>query len=170
MHWGLVKSIIILPGTVLVFIPSILVLVSLDTNHSPRIAQLNEISFWLALVAFIIGMILIDATVSLFFKYGKGTPAPWDPPKKLIIKGPYWYMRNPMITGALFVLLAESLFLNSLPIAIWMIIFFLLNTIYFPFFEEKDLEDRFGDDYREYKGHVPCWIPHLRPWDGETSE
>lgn len=48
------------------------------------------------------------------------------------------------------------------PVCIWMIIFFIANAIYFPFFEEKDLENRYGDTYREYKANVPRWIPRLR--------
>jgi protein-S-isoprenylcysteine O-methyltransferase Ste14 len=104
-------------------------------------------------------------------KFGKGTPAPWDPPKSLVIQGPYRYVRNPMITGVLFMLLAEAIFFKSLPIAVWMIVFFLGNAVYFPLVEERGLEQRFGDDYWKYKTHVPRWIPRLRAWkqgnDGE---
>ncbi|MDH3852581.1 MAG: isoprenylcysteine carboxylmethyltransferase family protein, partial [Deltaproteobacteria bacterium] len=97
-------------------------------------------------------------------KFGKGTPAPWDPPKRLVIRGPYRHVRNPMITGALLVLLAEATLFQSLPIAIWMTVFFIGNAIYFPFIEEKGLEKRFGDEYRNYKANVPRWLPRIRPW------
>lgn len=76
-----------------------------------------------------------------------------------------------MVTGALFMLLAEAMLFHSWPVAIWTAIFFVLNTVYFSLSEEKGLEKRFGDDYRVYKAHVPRWIPRLRAWkrgdDGE---
>jgi protein-S-isoprenylcysteine O-methyltransferase Ste14 len=97
-------------------------------------------------------------------KFGDGTPAPWDPPQKLVIRGPYRHVRNPMITGVLLMLLAEALWFQSWPLALWMLIFFLGNFVYFPLVEEKGLEKRFGNDYREYKAHVPRWIPRLHPW------
>jgi protein-S-isoprenylcysteine O-methyltransferase Ste14 len=69
-----------------------------------------------------------------------------------------------MITSVLFMLLAEALLLQSWPIFMWLLVFFLLNCIYFPLFEERSLEKRFGADYQEYKKHVPRWIPRLSPW------
>lgn len=73
-------------------------------------------------------------------KFGEGTPAPWDPPKKLIVRGPCCYVGNPMITGVLLIHLAEATLLQSWPIALWMVVFYIGNAIYFPLFEEKGLE------------------------------
>ena len=105
-------------------------------------------------------------TITLFLKFGKGTPAPWDPPKKLVVRGSYCYVRNPMIISVILMLLAEALLFQSWPIAGWLVVFFIGNSIYFPLVEEKSLEKRFGDDYREYKAHVHRWIPRLRAWSG----
>ena len=105
MHLRLVKTVIVLPGTVLVFIPGAILLATL------------ALSGWAA---------------TLFVKLGQGTPAPWDPPKRLVIQGPYCHVRNPMITGALLVLLAETILFQSLPIATWLTVFFIGNAIYFP--------------------------------------
>jgi protein-S-isoprenylcysteine O-methyltransferase Ste14 len=69
-----------------------------------------------------------------------------------------------MITGVLLMLSAEALLLQSWPIAAWMMLFFIGNAIYFPLVEEKGLEKRFGNEYRDYKANVPRWIPRLRPW------
>jgi protein-S-isoprenylcysteine O-methyltransferase Ste14 len=121
--------------------------------------------FWPGIIAAGLGVALAFWTVTLFAKFGQGTPAPWDPPQKLVIRGPYRYVRNPMITGVLLLLLAETLLLQSLPIFLWLLFFFLLNNIYFPLFEERSLEKRFGADYLKYKKHVPRWIPRLTPWD-----
>ena len=69
-----------------------------------------------------------------------------------------------MITGVLFMLLAETLLLQSWSIFFWLLVFFLLNSIYFPIFEERSLEKRFGADYLEYKKYVPRWLPRLTSW------
>lgn len=171
MNLGLVKTIIVLPGTVLIFIPGAILLVTQDSQFAPELTSSTQIWFWLALLAAIIGLALSGWTVTLFMRVGKGTPAPWNPPKRLVIQGPYCYVRNPMITGVLLMLLAEAILFQSLPIATWMTVFFVGNAIYFPLIEEKGLEKRFGDEYREYKSHVPRWIPQLRAWkqpnDGE---
>ncbi|NOR22417.1 MAG: hypothetical protein GQ476_07025, partial [Candidatus Aminicenantes bacterium] len=126
----------------------------------------GQFFFWVALVAASIGLGLCIWTVTLFMKFSKGTPAPWDPPKKLVIRGPYCYVRNPMIISVMLMLLAEALLFQSWPIAAWLVVFFIGNSIYFPLVEEKSLDKRFGDDYREYKAHVRRWIPRLRAWPG----
>ena len=164
MHWGLVKAIIVLPGTVLVFVPVIVLSIAKNSKFSHQFAGPDQILFWVALLAAIVGSSLSIWTVALFMKFGKGTPAPWDPPQKLVIRGPYRYVRNPMITAVLFILIAESLILKSLPIAIWLVVFFVSNAIYFPSVEEKGLEKRFGTDYLEYKAQVPRWLPRLHAW------
>jgi protein-S-isoprenylcysteine O-methyltransferase Ste14 len=102
--------------------------------------------------------------VYLFWAFGKGTLAPWTPTQKLIIRGPYKYCRNPMISGVLFVLLGEAIVLNSVNILIIAGLFFIINTIYFILFEEPDLNERFGKEYEEYKKNVPRWIPKFKPY------
>ena len=164
MHWGLVRTIIVLPGTVLVFIPAAILWAAEDSKFSSRLTTPGQIFFWVALLAASIGLGFSIWTATLFMKFGEGTPAPWHPPKKLIVRGPYCYVRNPMITGVLLILLAEAMLFQSWPIAVWMMVFFIGNAIYFPLIEEKGLEKRFGDDYRGYKAHVPRWIPRLRAW------
>jgi protein-S-isoprenylcysteine O-methyltransferase Ste14 len=171
MHWGLVRSLIILPGTALVLIPTIILVASKNRDYPPQLASPTETWFWFALLSAGIGLALISWSITLFVQVGEGTPAPWEPPQKLVIRGPYRYVRNPMISGALFILLAEALLFRSWPIATWMAIFFALNTAYFSLSEEKGLEKRFGDDYRAYKAQVPRWIPRLRPWKlGDDDE
>jgi protein-S-isoprenylcysteine O-methyltransferase Ste14 len=64
---------------------------------------------------------------------------------------------------------AEALLLNSGVIFIFLLIFLLTNMLYFPLVEEKTLQRRFGDAYREYKKNVPRWLPRLRPWRNEQS-
>lgn len=104
-------------------------------------------------------------TISIFATIGEGTLAPWDPPKRLVVRGVYRHVRNPMISGVLFVLLGEAILFGSMPVFVWFGVFALINAIYIPFVEERALENRFGDDYRLYKQNVPRWIPRLEAWD-----
>ena len=164
MRWRLIRTIIILPGTALVFIPAAIFYTVNDSKFSHELAAPGHLLFWLALMSASLGFGLAFWTVKLFMKFGQGTPAPWDPPKKLVVRGPYRHVRNPMITSVLIMLFSEAALLQSWPIAAWMMVFFIANAIYFPLFEEKDLQKRFGDDYREYCAHVPRWIPKLQPW------
>jgi protein-S-isoprenylcysteine O-methyltransferase Ste14 len=155
-----IKTVFALPFNVLVIIPTI-TLYSTDYKW-----QLND--FYLIVIGSILlvsGLFLAGWTMRLFAKKGKGTAAPWDPPKKLVVAGPYCHVRNPMITSVLVMLVAESLLLNSWCVFILFVLFFVGNMIYFPLFEEKDLEKRFGKDYVRYKQNVPRWIPRLTSWN-----
>jgi protein-S-isoprenylcysteine O-methyltransferase Ste14 len=159
MFWRWIETVILLPFNVLVVIPAA-VLYFTDYN-----LELN--SLYLLIVGTILlisGLFLAGWTMQLFAKKGKGTAAPWNPPKKLVVAGPYCHVRNPMITSVLMMLLAESLLLNSWHIFILFILFFVGNMIYFPLFEEKDLQKRFGKDYALYRRNVPRWIPRLTKW------
>ena len=168
MRWRILQAIIVLPGTVLVFIPMLLLRLTLNTRFAYRFSGPGEFVFWVGVASGCIGLVSAVWTVSLFSKYGSGTPAPWNPPTRFVVRGPYRHVRNPMIIGALLMLVAESLILRSLPVAFWAVVFFAGNAVYFPLSEERGLEARFGDSYREYKANVPRWIPRLRGW--ETGE
>ena len=164
IHRNLVRAIIVLPGTVLVLIPAAILLAGMAAGWSLHTAYPNQVRFWIALLAAAAGLLLSGWSAALFFTCGKGTPAPWDPPQVLVIRGPYRQVRNPMITGVLLILLAEALFLASWAIAAWMLVFFAGNAVYFPLVEERGLEKRFGSEYRRYKSNVPRWLPQLKPW------
>jgi len=105
-----------------------------------------------------VGAGLCWKTVSLFTEYGEGTPAPFDPPKKLVIRGPYIYTRNPMMVAVCLVLSGEALLFASVPLGLWFLTFLGLCLILIPFWEEPDLEKRFGESYRQYKQKVPRWF------------
>ena len=165
MNLELIKAIIILPGTALVFVPAATLWLAAESRASPVLAGPALPRFWLALVLGMSGFALAVWTTRLFVTAGRGTPAPWAPPQRLVVRGPYLHVRNPMITGVLLMLGAESLFFGSWHLAGWMLVFFVGNALYFPLVEERALERRFGDDYRLYKANVPRWIPRWRAWD-----
>lgn len=123
-----------------------------------------------ALLAVVVGLVVMIITISSFIRIGKGTLAPWSPTKKLVIKGLYRYFRNPMILGVLTVLLGEALGFRSRNILIWAGAFFVINTIYFIVYEEPNLEERFGDEYREYRKHVWRWVPQFKPYRQQENK
>lgn len=164
MGWRLIKSLVALPGTALVLVPALLLWATAGTAVAAAPAAPAQPLFWLALVCLCLGLGLMIWTIAIFATFGKGTLAPWDPPVRLVVRGPYRHVRNPMITGVLLVLLAEAAFLRSWPLAGWWTCFFSANVIYFPCVEEKALEKRFGADYRSYKAQVPRWVPRVTPW------
>ncbi len=165
MHWGLIKTIIILPGTVLVFVPAAILLLADGTGFAADFQTPAEVTFYAAGMLLAAGGYLSVKTVGLFTTFGEGTPAPWDPPQKLVIRGPYRYVRNPMITGVILILLGESILFNSWLVFLWTLVFLVGNMIYFPYVEEKGLVARFGDAYREYRDQVPRWVPRFRRWE-----
>lgn len=154
---NMIKQIIsfILPITVLIIVP-------LWIESDWRIHTGATLIFGVVLIA--VGLMVIISTITSFIRIGKGTLAPWSPTRKMVIAGLYCYVRNPMILGVLTVLLGEALSLRSRNILIWAGAFFVINTIYFIVYEEPNLEQRFGDEYREYKKHVSRWWPRHTPY------
>lgn len=149
-------SILILPFTVVVIVPAVLLRRELRPLATPVQA------FGLVVVA--LGLMLVIYTISSFARRGRGTLAPWDPPRRLVISGVYRHVRNPMISGVLLILAGESLVFRSAAVAAWATVAFLINALYIPLVEEPGLARRFGADYEAYRHHVPRWIPRLSPW------
>jgi protein-S-isoprenylcysteine O-methyltransferase Ste14 len=124
----------------------------------------------MGIILAVLAFLLATRTMYLFDKVGRGTISPWRPPKKLIVQGPFCYVRNPIITSVLMFLLAEYLIFDATAILVWTIVFFVGHMIYFPLVEEKALERRFGKPYQEYKKHVPRWIPRPTKWDQKSKD
>ena len=70
-------------------------------------------------VFFLLGLVLMIATIRLFMTVGKGTLAPWNPTQTLVVQGVYRHVRNPMISGVTFILLGEAIMASSLPLFGW---------------------------------------------------
>lgn len=162
--WRQARAIALLPGTVTVLVPGLLLLGS-DPNVGWDLdgaAVLLPIVAGLALI--LGGFALWLWTVRLFARFGEGTLAPWDPTRHLVAKGPYRHVRNPMIVAVLAVLAGEAVLFGSVPLLIWCGVFLALNHAFFLLHEEPGLERRFGDEYRTYKRNVPRWLPRRSPW------
>ncbi len=159
--WRQIRSILALPGVVVVGMPAAILLLARDWRRPGPLALAAAAASAGA------GLALMAQTIRLFATRGEGTLAPWDPPSKLVVRGVYRRVRNPMITGVLLVLLGEVLATGSRALAAWLGGAALVNAIYIPLLEEPGLEARFGEDYRTYRRSVPRWVPRLRPWDPE---
>lgn len=146
------------------FILPMIVLIIIPLNIEKNIHPHNFLALFAGLLLIFSGLYIIILTITKFVSIGKGTLAPWSPTVKLIIDGVYRYVRNPMIIGVLIVLAGESIAVLSFNIFIWTLLFFIINNIWYIFYEEPDLEKKFGDEYRKYKKSVPRWIPRLEPY------
>lgn len=162
--WRIAAAILPLPFLSTVVVPAVLVAA---TGASPGFGLKGP-----ALVAVLVagallaaaGLTLFASTVRLFASRGRGTLAPWDPPRRLVAAGPYRHVRHPMITGVALVLAGEALLLGSGAIAIWLAAFVVVNAVYLPLVEEPALVRRFGADYESYAAQVGRWLPRPRPW------
>jgi protein-S-isoprenylcysteine O-methyltransferase Ste14 len=161
-------SIAILPFTVTVIIPRWIARRNAITVDAPH--GVGEVAALVAGAAvFAGGIALFASSLYMFWTRGRGTLAPWDPPRRFVASGPYRYVRNPMISGVMLILVAEALVARSWPLAEWAAAFFAINLIYIPVSEEPMLEARFGESYRTYKHNVRMFLPRLRPWSGHES-
>ena len=161
------KVVLILPGNVLITIP-LLIFLFTRNSYSYYLVTPYNFHFYVAMFFLALGLFLAIWSVRIFYtKGGEGTPGPWRPISNLIISGPYSYVRNPMILGAVGLLLFESALFASIPLFLWAIVFFVSNIFYFKIFEEKELIKRFGGDYEDYMNTVPMLFPKFTPYNKE---
>lgn len=148
---------ILVPGTVVLLVPYILL-------HSSQVLlnfTLNLFSAFLLFV-FLSGALMVIWAVWAFTAIGKGTPIPFDPPLNFVPGGIYRFMRNPMYTGIVTMLLAESLYFRSLSIFLYTAFVFVFLNLFVTMVEEPGLIKRYGQPYLDYLNSVPRWLPiHL---------
>ena len=97
--------------------------------------------------------------VYTFASVGRGTPAPFDPPKRLVITGPYYYVRNPMYMAAGFALGGIALFYESMMLLLYTGLFFLATHLFVVWYEEPTLRRTFDQEYNVYSRKVRRWWP-----------
>ncbi len=159
---------LILPFSMVVVLP--FWLMSVNSASDTR----WQVGIWMSWLVRIVSVLVIAAglalfcwCIGLFARIGQGTLAPWDPTQKLVVSGHYRHMRNPMITAVTTMIAGITLFWGSAVMSVYLVIFVLVNHIYFVSLEEPGLEKRFGEAYWVYKANVPRWIPCVNPWMGE---
>lgn len=105
------------------------------------------------------GAILAISCILTFVVAGRGTPAPFDPPRRLVIRGPYRLLRNPMYLGAGIALVGAATYYASRPLAAYAVIFLLGMDVFVRVYEEPALRRTFGADYENYCRRVGRWWP-----------
>ena len=94
-----------------------------------------------------------------FIVVGRGTPAPFDPPRQLVVTGLYRYVRNPMYVSALLLLIGEAILLEAPVLLRYAAGFFIVVHLFVVFYEEPTLRRTFGESYVGYRQSVPRWLP-----------
>jgi protein-S-isoprenylcysteine O-methyltransferase Ste14 len=154
----LIKTIvfsIVVPGTVTVYFPWAILKVY------PSQQDWNIIR-WAGIPPMATGLCFYLWCAYDFVFAGRGTPAPIDPPKELVVRGLYRSVRNPMYAGVIQVLVGEAFFFGSVALAGYLVIIFGMFTLFIRCYEEPILKNKFGGPYESYCRGVPRWIPHFR--------
>ena len=131
-----------------------------DSPLGLRLPEWTRIPGLLLLVA---GLSLALGCVTVFVAEGRGTPAPFDPPRVFVARGPYRLARNPMYVGAALALAGYAAFHRSGAMLLFTAAWVMLAHFFVVCWEEPRLRERFGASYDEYCRAVPRWLPRLGP-------
>ncbi len=148
----------LIPGTVAGYIPFLILQSSGDRIHG------RPWSRGLAACLIVLGASVLLRCVWDFFAAGKGTLAPFDPPRKLVVRGLYRFTRNPMYNGVIAVLFGQAWLFRSVSLSEYGALVFILFHVFVIVYEEPTLEAQFGESFRAYKRAVPRWGFAIRPF------
>ncbi len=140
---------IVVPGTVAVYVPLLLV-----QDGSIRSISLALLGFTVVIV----GGAIYAWCVWDFATFGRGTPAPIDAPKKLVVRGLYRFTRNPMYVGVLTVILGWAILFQSFALILYAVVVWTCFQAFIVLYEEPHLRRVFGAQYDAYRRHVPRWL------------
>ena len=154
---------IIVPGAVMALIPYLLL-----SGTPSSFAQIGPFQIF-GLIPMAIGVSIYLRCAWDFASTGKGTPAPIDPPKHLVARGLYRFVRNPMYFGVLITLLGEALLFSSLALFVYAAIVITWQHLFVVFYEEPALRRKFGESYSDYLARTPRWIPRFNNSAGRSE-
>lgn len=120
----------------------------------------------LGLVPLAAGTAVILEAFTRFALEGLGTPAPVAPPARLVVSGPYRYVRNPIYLAVVAVLCGQGLLLARPVLFGYAAGAWVLTWAFVRWYEEPGLVRRFGAEYERYRRAVPAWWPRRTPWRG----
>ncbi len=143
-------------GVLLVFLPA-RILASSSVARPPVVGPVAVAGVFVALA----GAALALWCILTFALVGRGTPAPFDPPRRLVVTGPYRYVRNPMYLGATLVLVGAALVFRSRALLVYAGGFLAAMHVFAVGYEEVALARLFGQDYAAYRAAVPRWVPRV---------
>jgi protein-S-isoprenylcysteine O-methyltransferase Ste14 len=120
----------------------------------------------LGLLVLATGTALLALCIFEFARSGRGTLSPLDPPRRLVVRGLYRYVRNPMYLAVTTVVLGEVLMTRSTALLGYWAMWFIAVNLFVIGYEEPALREQFGESYEEYTRSVGRWVPRLgRPRD-----
>jgi protein-S-isoprenylcysteine O-methyltransferase Ste14 len=125
---------------------------------APATSGLVQVSGFTLVIA---GSIIALWSILSFAFTGRGTPAPFDPPRRLVVRGPYRYVRNPMYIAALLVLSGITVYFASFALLFYSVVFWGIAHLFVVFYEEPVLKSKFEKDYTSYKAAVNRWWPKI---------
>jgi protein-S-isoprenylcysteine O-methyltransferase Ste14 len=114
---------------------------------------------WFAIAAAVAGLAAYLHCAWEFTRKGRGTVAPFDAPRKLVQRGLYRWVRNPMYLSLGLIVAAEAVYFESWRIGVYLVCLSCLGQLIVVLHEESDLSFRFGAMYEDYKRAVPRWLP-----------
>ena len=117
----------------------------------------------------VLGVTLLGACIWEFARRGRGTLAPIDPPKHLVVQGLYRYVRNPMYVSVTTILLGELLIVRSGALLWYCAAWLVAVNLFVIGYEEPALRRQFGDSYQHYTRTVRRWIPRVPSGDGKGA-
>jgi protein-S-isoprenylcysteine O-methyltransferase Ste14 len=137
-------------------------------GYLPWLATRDESLIWgvgtaLAFLLFAAGGGIYAWCVWDFAAFGRGTPAPIDAPKRLVVRGLYRYTRNPMYVGVLTVILAWALLFGEFRLLVYAACVWVCFQTFVVYYEEPHLSRSFGESYQEYLDRVGRWLPRISP-------
>lgn len=142
----------VVPGTVGIYVPLLIL-----RERSPA----SGAEFTIGAAALAVGGCIYAWCVWDFASFGRGTPAPIDAPKRLVVRGLYRHMRNPMYLGVLTTLLGWALLFRSAGMVAYALGVGVCFHLFVILYEERHLRRKFGDEYDVYCKRVGRWIPRL---------
>jgi len=152
---------ILVPGTVAGYFPYLFM--------RNRVPDMDIGPFrWVGLLIMCTGIFIYVWTVTSFLLRGKGTPAIWftktisfiigEEPIKMVASGLYRYSRNPMYIGVIITVAGEGIFFQHSNLLWYALSLFFIFTLVIIFIEEPHLQEKFGEEYRDYKNRIRRWL------------
>lgn len=154
-----------LSGTVAVFFPFLVLTHSGVNVFRPSVS----VSSFFAIIVGLLGLGLLIHCIRGFAAYGRGTLAPIDAPKVLVVRGAYEYTRNPMYLAVLSILISETILFQNAHMLTYTAIVCICFYLFVRFYEEPGLRKRFGVAYQDYCRVVPRWWFTLHPYGTLTE-
>jgi protein-S-isoprenylcysteine O-methyltransferase Ste14 len=154
----------------LLIIPFWLIWIPNKILSSPNHIYLFDLGVYryLGLAPILLGVVIYIFCSGCFLLVGKGSPILFTPTKKLVVKGLYRFVRNPLYIAGVLVLVGEAILFQSIGIFIYClaVLGFMIVIV---FMEETLLSEKYGDRYEKYCKSVPRWIPRLTPYQENGS-